>query len=150
MVITTYKTRYNEERIITLVKEASSNYPEFTRVDSPERCVEMVEAVFDASNLPEEHFWLLALDGARKVSGIFEVSHGTITSALVHPREIFIRAILAGAASIIIVHNHPSGELDISEDDRKVTKTVGIAGDLLGIRLDDHLIIGDGNFISAM
>ena len=110
----------------------------------------MMESVFEASKLTEERLWLIALNGARKVAGLFEVSRGTLMSSLVHPREVFQRAILAGAASIIIVHNHPSGTLNISEEDREVTRTIKAAGELLGIGLDDHLIIADGTFISAM
>jgi len=70
-------------------------------------------------------------------------------SSLVHPREVFQRAILSGAASIIIAHNHPSGNLQISEQDREVTRRIRKAGDLLGIRLDDHIIVGNGDFVSA-
>jgi DNA repair protein RadC len=92
---------------------------------------------------------LLALDGGRKVSGAFEVSRGTLTSSLVHPREIFQRAILAGAASIIIAHNHPSGALTISEQDRDVTRRIEDVGELIGIPLDDHLIVAESGYVSA-
>jgi len=77
------------------------------------------------------------------------VSHGTLVSSIVHPREIFSRAILAGAASIIIAHNHPSGCLDISEQDKEVTVRVKSAGALLGIALDDHVIVGGGEYVLA-
>ena len=150
MRITTYQTRFNEDRIISLVKEASGNYPNINSIDTPENCVKLMEAVFDVSNLPEERLWLIALNGARKVAGVFEVSHGTLTSSLVHPREVFTRAILAGAASIILVHNHPSGTLNISGQDREVSQRIKDAGEILGIRLDDHIIIADGGFTSAM
>ena len=150
MRITTYQTRFNEERIIALVKEKSVNYPEMEVVDSPEICAKMMELLFQASELPEEHFYVIAFNGARRVSGVFDVTHGTLMNSLVHPREVFARAILSGAASIIIVHNHPSGVLDISEQDREVTRRIKQAGELLGIRLDDHLILGSGNFVSAM
>ena len=150
MRITTYQTRLNEERIISLVKEKSSNYPEIRQIDSPESCAKMLEIIFEASKLAEERLWLIALNGGRKVSGVFEVSHGTLTSSLIHPREIFSRAILAGAASIIIAHNHPSGILSISEEDRKVSRRIEQAGELIGIKLDDHIIVGNGNFVSAL
>ena len=150
MKITTYQTRLNEERIVSLVKEKSSNYPEIGLIDSPESCAGLIETVFDASNLAEERLWLIALNGVRRVSGVFEVSHGTITSSLVHPREIFSRAILAGAASIIIAHNHPSGCLVVSQQDRDVSNTIKQAGEIIGIRLDDHLVLAKGNFASAM
>ena len=63
--------------------------------------------------------------------------------------EVFSRAILAGAASIIIAHNHPSGTLAVSKSDREVTRRIRQAGDIIGIRLDDHVIVADGGFISA-
>ena len=150
MRINIYQTRFGEDKSISLVKESSGNYPEFQCVDSPENCAKMMESVFEASKLTEERFWLIALNGARKDAGLFEVSRGTLMSSLVHPREVFQRAILAGAASIIIVHNHPSGTLHISEQDREVTRKIKAAGELLGIELDDHLIIAEGDFISAM
>jgi DNA repair protein RadC len=150
MRITTYKAKLNEDRIVMLVKEAAINYTGAKNIDSQEICAKMLDNVFDASNLPEEHMFLVALNGARKVAGVFDVSHGTLMSSMVHPREIFSRAILAGAATIIIAHNHPSGELNISEQDRKVTDIIKQAGELMGIRLDDHLIIANGRFASAM
>jgi len=150
MKITVYKTRFNENKEIALVKEKSRYFPEIGCVDSQKNCVKMIEELFDASNLCEEHIWLVALNGARKVTGVFEVSRGTSTSSLVHPREIFLRAILVGAVSIILVHNHPSGVLFISEQDYEVTKRVKAVGELVGIPLDDHLIIGDFDYVSAI
>ena len=70
-------------------------------------------------------------------------------SSLVHPREVFALAIEDRAASIIIAHNHPSGMLDISEQDREVTRRIRQAGDIIGIRLDDHIIIAGEDFVSA-
>ena len=67
----------------------------------------------------------------------------------IHPREVFAPAIEDRAASIIIGHNHPSGMLDISEQDREVTKRIKQAGDLLGIQLDDHIIVAGDSFVSA-
>ena len=144
MRITTYQTKLNEERIVSLVMEKSGNYPEIGLIDSPESCAGLIETVFDASNLAEERLWLIALNRGRKVSGVFEVSHGTLTASLVHPREIFSRAMLASAASIILAHNHPSGGLTISDNDRTVSRTIKQAGELLGIMLDDHLVLADG------
>ena len=150
MNINTYNIRFNDDRIGQLVKETSFAYStDETVVDSPEKAASLIESLWGASNLAQEHFWLLALDGSRKVSAAFTVTVGTLMSSLVHPRECFQRAILAGAASIIIAHNHPSGSLDISEQDREVTRRIRQAGDILGIRLDDHIIIADGGFVSA-
>jgi DNA repair protein RadC len=149
MNINTYNIRFNDDRIGELVKENTFAYStDETIIDTQERAVKIIESLWDASNLAQEHVWLLALDGARRVSGAFVVTVGTLMSSLVHPREIFQRAILAGAASIIISHNHPSGMLSISEQDREVTRRIRDAGELIGIPLDDHIIIGNGDFVS--
>jgi len=149
--INIYATRYNEDRLVSLVKEAVHKYDSEDAgvIDSPEKAALLLEDVFDASNLTEEHFWLIVLDGARKVSGLFRVSHGTLMSSLVHPREVFSRAILCGAASIIVGHNHPSRSLSVSEQDHEVTRRIELAGELLGIKLDDHVICAGGGFVSA-
>ena len=150
MYVNQYTLRYTSERIGRLVKETAHNCGEGERlIDSPEKAAHLLETVFDASNLTQEHFWLIALNGARRVIGVFEVTRGTLMSSLVHPREVFNRAILAGAASIIIAHNHPSEALDVSPQDRDVTERIREAGELLGIGLDDHIICGGGGFASA-
>jgi len=150
MNINTYNIRFNSDRIGELVKEQTFAYStNETVIDSPEKAAEIIETLWGGSSLAQEHFWLLALDGARKIAGAFTVTIGTLMSSLVHPRECFQRAILAGAASIIIAHNHPSGSLDISEQDREVTRRIRQAGDILGIRLDDHIIVANGEFVSA-
>ena len=92
---------------------------------------------------------MITLDGARRLIKKHEISKGTLTSSLIHPREVFSPAIEDRAASIIIAHNHPSGVLSISDQDREVTKRLQDAGELLGIPLDDHLIISENGYISA-
>jgi len=150
MNINKYNLKFDNDRIGQLVKEETYAYEmDSCVIDSPETAAELIEFVFDGSNLTQEAFWLIALNGARKVAGVFTVSVGTLMSSLVHPREVFSRAILAGAASIIIAHNHPSGTLAISESDREVTRRIRQAGDIIGIRLDDHVIVADGSFVSA-
>ena len=115
-------------------------------IDSPEKAAEQLS---DIKNKKQEHFALLTLDGARRLINNRIVTIGTLTCSLVHPREIFSFAIEDRAASIIIAHNHPSGMLDISSQDREVTKRIRKAGDLLGIRLDDHIIVTADDFVSA-
>jgi len=97
----------------------------------------------------QEYFVMLTLDGARRLINCRTISIGTLTSSLVHPREVFSPAIEDRAASIIIGHNHPSGMLDISEQDREVTKRLKLAGELLGVRLDDHIVVAGDDFVSA-
>jgi len=151
MNINTYNIRFNSDRIGQLVKEETYAYSsDVAVINTPEKAAELIETIWSGSQLAQEHFWLLTLDGARKVSGAFTVTVGTLTASLVHPREVFQRAILAGAASIIIAHNHPSGSLTVSKNDRDVTDKIRRAGNILGISLDDHIIVADGGFVSAM
>lgn len=95
-----------------------------------------------------ERFLSIILDGKSRVIGIDEVSVGTVSAALVHPREVLKAVILASGVSIIIVHNHPSGDPCPSEDDRCLTQRLGSAYELMGIRLLDHVVLGDGRFFS--
>ena len=149
MIINTYDLRLNDERVGELVKEATVHHADIDRIRNPEDAAKIFDKLFDLSNRTQELFVMLALNISNKVTGAFEVARGTLTSSLVHPREIFIRAILSGAASIIVAHNHPSGELDISAEDFKVTARIREAGELLGIRLFDHLVIAGGSHVSV-
>ena len=115
-------------------------------IDSPEKAAEQLQNI---RNKKQEHFALLTLDGARRLISNRVVTIGTLMCSLVHPREIFSLAIEDRAASIIIAHNHPSGMLDISQQDKEVTERIRKAGDIIGIRLDDHLIIAGDDFVSA-
>jgi len=115
-------------------------------IDSPEKAAEQLHNI---RNKKQEYFCLLTLDGARRLINNRVVTIGTLMSSLVHPREVFSLAIEDRAASIIIAHNHPSGMLDISEQDREVTRRIKQAGDIIGIRLDDHIIIAGDDFVSA-
>ena len=115
-------------------------------LDTPEKAAEQLDFIRDKK---QEYFILMTLDGARRLINTHTVTIGTLMSSLVHPREVFALAIEDRAASIIIAHNHPSGMLEISEQDREVTRRIRQAGELLGIRLDDHIIVAGNAFISA-
>jgi len=116
-------------------------------IDSPEAAAKQLEFIKDKK---QEHFVVLTLDGARRLIKSRTITIGTLMSSLVHPREVFSPAIEDRAASIIIGHNHPSGMLIISEQDREVSKCIKQAGELLGIQLDDHIIVAGEGFTSAM
>ena len=91
-----------------------------------------------------ENFVVIALSQKNKVIAIHTVSIGSLTASIVHPREVFKFCILANCASIIIAHNHPSGDCQPSREDRALTQRLVEAGKLLGIAVIDHVIIGDG------
>lgn len=95
-----------------------------------------------------EHFRVLLLDTKNKVLGIEDISVGSLNSSLIHPREVFRPAIRKACASVILIHNHPSGDPTPSREDVEVTKRLVEAGRLMGIEVLDHLVIGDGRFVS--
>lgn len=107
-------------------------------IDSPERAVEQLADIRDKK---QEYFVCLTLDGANRLIAKRVISIGTLTSSLVHPREVFVEAITDRAASIIVAHNHPSGTLEPSQADREVTKRLKDAAELLGITMLDHIIV---------
>ena len=115
-------------------------------IDSPEKAAEQLGNI---RNKKQEYFVVLTLDGARRLINNHIITIGTLMSSLVHPREVFAIAIEERAASIIIAHNHPSGCLSISEQDKDVTKRIKQSGELLGIRLDDHIIVSESGYVSA-
>lgn len=97
-----------------------------------------------------EHFVTLMLDAKNRVIGIHTVSIGTLSAALVSPREVFKAAILANAAAIILGHNHPSGDTTPSPEDIQVTETLKKAGALLEIEVLDHVIIGENGAFRSL
>lgn len=96
----------------------------------------------------QEHFIVVMLDGAHQIKNVKVVSIGLVNRTLVHPREVYAPAIENRATSIIIAHNHPSGNLEPSADDLEVTLRIKRAGQLLGIELLDHLIFNSDNYRS--
>ena len=95
----------------------------------------------------KEHFIALFLDTKNRIIGEELVSVGTLNASVIHPREVFNPAIKAAASSVVIVHNHPSGDCKPSKEDEEVTKMLCDAGDLLGIKVLDHVIIGKDGFV---
>ncbi len=90
------------------------------------------------------------LDAKNRIFKDYRVSEGTLTQSLIHPREAFRNAIKESAASVIFVHNHPSGDPTPSREDIMITERLVKAGELIGIKVLDHVIIGDNKFISMM
>jgi len=97
---------------------------------------------------PTEVFAILCLTTKHRVIAYHEVSRGTLDSTLVHPREVFKAALLANAAAIIVCHNHPSGDPTPTIDDVEVTRRLAASGQVLGIELLDHIVVGDGRYYS--
>jgi DNA repair protein RadC len=92
-------------------------------------------------NPDREFFVALLLDGKNRITGIHTVSQGSLNQSIVHPRETFKAAILANAAAVILAHNHPSGDLTPSSEDLAITRRLKEAGDILGVKVLDHIIV---------
>jgi DNA repair protein RadC len=134
---------------LRIVKESGGRYDIDKYVRNPFQARDLFVEVVELDRRAEEVFAIATLDVKNKVTGVFEVSTGTLTSSLVTPREVFKRAILQNAAGIVLAHNHPSGVADASSDDISVTKKLQKAGKIMGINVVDHIIIGSrDNFIS--
>jgi DNA repair protein RadC len=98
--------------------------------------------------LPREVFYVLLLDGRNRLRAEVRVSEGTLTTALVHPREVFGPAIRLGAAALVLVHNHPSGDPNPSSEDLVLTERLRQAGETIGIRVLDHVVVGRAGYVS--
>ena len=130
---------------IKMVKESSFLY-QIRTISSPKDAYEMIKEQLEG--LDREQFIIACLNTKNEPTNISVVAVGTLNKAIVHPREVFKTAILSNAASIMAFHNHPSGETTPSQQDIQLTNRLYEAGELLGIKLLDHLIIGDGTFTS--
>lgn len=115
-------------------------------VQSPEQAYKSVQAKLKGKK--KEHFYILCLDTRNRVCTKKQVSVGNLDSSIVHPREVFKDAVSSLAASVIFVHNHPSGELEPSSEDISLTKRLVEAGELLGIPVLDHIIVSDRGYTS--
>ena len=133
---------------LKLVKETNSPYKLNCKVTSPLIAYETFIDILEIDQQAEEVFCILTLDVKSKVTGVFEVSRGSINKAIVCPREVFKRAILNNACGIILGHNHPSGDMNASDEDVKITEKLIEAGDIIGIKVVDHIIIGDNKYRS--
>jgi DNA repair protein RadC len=134
------------EEIRISENEKESEKKKYNAVTSPEILYQII--LSKIQNFSKEHFFVISLDTRNNFIGIDEISIGTLTASLVHPRETFESAIRRHAAHIIIAHNHPSGETEPSEDDLKITKRLVDAGKIMGIEVLDHLIITGRSYLS--
>ena len=134
----------------TFIREARVNYLHcehvMFRISGPADVANFVRSILTDNS--REHFVALYLDGQNQVAAYSIVSIGSANSAPVAPREVFQRAVLTGAISIVLAHNHPSGSTVPSSDDRAVTRRLRESGELLGIKILDHLIVTNSAFLS--
>lgn len=131
---------------IKMVKEKSLHY-EYENISSPRESADLIKNLI--GNMDREALAVITLDVKNHPTSINVCSTGSLNSSIVHPREVFKTAILGNAASIIVGHNHPSGNPTPSNEDINITKRLKEAGKILGIELLDHIVIGSfDNYIS--
>ena len=130
---------------VVLVRESTTPEPPSTPVRKSSEAAKAVRPLFE--KIDREQFVVLLLDAQHKAVGINLVSLGSLTATVVHPREAFKAAILANAAAVIVAHNHPSGSVEPSQEDIELSRRLREAGELLGIRVLDSIVLGEGDSI---
>lgn len=130
---------------LQVIKETEYEYNcnSVQRIGSPSDLAYVCLNVLDLAREPEEVFGMFTLDTKNNLTGYFEISKGSLNSSIVHPREAYKRALLQNASSVVFVHNHPSGEPEPSHEDIVLTNRLDESGKILGIRLLDHIIVGN-------
>ena len=137
-----YVQRYD----IRLVRDGRLTLEDTPIIRRPEDTLPILAA--ELSELAYERFIALGMSTRNHVIAVLPVSSGNLNSSIVHPRELFQRAILSNCASIILAHNHPSGDPTPSPDDVSLTRKLVEAGQLLDIPILDHVILGYGKYVS--
>lgn len=134
---------------LELGKRVSSILPrDMVSIDSPESIA--VLFMEELRHLKQETFRILLLNAKGEVISTEIISTGELTSTLVHPREVFRPAVKKSAAAVVLVHNHPSGDPQPSREDIETTSRLQECGKMMGIRVIDHIVIGDGIYVSMM
>ena len=133
---------------LKLVREKVDGYDTDLVAGRPSEAYAVLKPLL--SDLASEAVYVMCLSADNAVIGVHRVSEGTLDRSICHPRDVFAPALLSPTKKIILAHNHPSGDLTISDVDKEVTRNIVLAGRLLGIPLSDHLIVGsfDAGFVS--
>lgn len=118
----------------------------FDRFTSPQQVFDYFHHEFRDSR--KEYFLILLLDGKNRIIRRVQVSEGSLNQSIVHPREVFNPAVKESAAAVILVHNHPTGDPAPSGEDIAITRRLREAGEIMGIKVLDHIIVGDGEYLS--
>jgi DNA repair protein RadC len=128
-----------------VIREDFPSYLPTSRFTTPRQVFEMFH---DLRLEAKENFLTLHLDGKNRIIAIDKVAIGSLNQAVVHPREVFKSAVLSSAAAVLLIHNHPSGDPQPSAEDIRITRRLKECGDLLGINVLDHIVIGEGQYFS--
>lgn len=130
-------------RTYSVVRDSSVSYEPGEVIDGPHAAARIIRRVFDTLDADREHFVVFACDVRMRVVGYKVVGQGTASACIVHPREVFHAAITLGAHSLILAHNHPSGDPSPSREDLALHERMTEAGTLLGFPVLDGLVLGD-------
>ena len=133
---------------LKIVKEDSTLYKTAV-IKSPVEVYQAAKQLLALHEEPEEHFCIFCLNNKNKIVGVHTISIGSLNASIVHPREVFKAAMLNNASGIICLHNHPSGDPEPSREDIEITRRLVEAGEIIGIKVLDHVIIGEQGYIST-
>lgn len=115
---------------------------------SPDEVSKFIYSALKIDRCADEYTYCMCLNSKGRLVGLFEASHGTVNGAILSPREVFQKALLLGAVSIILTHNHPSGDPTPSENDISITNKIKKSGELIDIKLLDHIIVAKDGWLS--
>lgn len=135
---------------VELIRESAKVYDLEKTINSPDMAFEIVDTVLSLSTKTKEHLVMASLNTKNQVVGLHTIHIGSVNSSIVHPREVFQQAILNNATSIMVFHNHPSGDVSPSNEDIQITKRLAEAGRIIGIELLDHIIIGSNKSYASL
>ena len=144
----TFAHYYFSKNFIDMIIKISEERKDVLKPEDIYRVVREVLQAEDKVDQDKEHFFVFHLDCRNRIKLLELASLGTLNASLVHPREVFTRAVGERVAQVIIAHNLPSGESTPSEDDISLTKRLVKAGEILGIELLDHIVVGHNSFTS--
>lgn len=131
-------------QVMLVREEPAPSFPA-TTIRTSQDVADAFKFLIDADR---EQFWVASLNGKNRITGTHQVSVGTLTASLVHPREVLKFLVLASAAACVLVHNHPSGDPTPSAEDLAITQRLSQVATLIGIRILDHVVLGAGRYVS--
>lgn len=147
--LTTSKVQFKQIKAVyetmTVSETVSAYFTKNTRYTAPQQVYEMFSFLMHET---KEVFLTLHLDGKNRIICIDLVSVGSLNQSIVHPREVFKTACLSNAAACLLIHQHPTGDPTPSTEDISITRRLKEAGEIMGIKVLDHIIVGDGEYLS--
>lgn len=148
MTINFYDARLKDDKTTVIVKEKTIDYDKDIRTDNPSDIAGLMRNILEMDRLAEEHCYMIVMNNACKLLGVFFLSKGTVNSSLISAREVYMRGLMIGGSMIIITHNHPSGKAVPTRVDIETSVKIKQAGNMIGIPLIDHIIIGGKDYFS--